>query len=183
MKFSHVTSQQHTHTHTHTHSLTHSLSTDRTFGIIEDVGEHKDHTADPRKVYFGVKVCDGNRYLIKTFSLQHRPFLGTTTMDPELSIISANMAQVLRALSLLSYLPFYLSSHAPFLSPLMRPSYLPSHAPCAISSLAPCYLSSHACTVVPISPLMRPSCLSSHAHFLSLLFLMRPSPTHNFSLC
>ncbi|KYR01168.1 tRNA guanosine-2'-O-methyltransferase 11 [Tieghemostelium lacteum] len=49
---------------------------------------------DIRKRFFGKRICDGGRETIIKFNLTDRGYLGTTTMDPELSLISANMALV-----------------------------------------------------------------------------------------
>eukprot|EP00026_Physarum_polycephalum_P008318 Phypoly_transcript_08400.p1 GENE.Phypoly_transcript_08400~~Phypoly_transcript_08400.p1 ORF type:complete len:501 (+),score=85.46 Phypoly_transcript_08400:219-1505(+) len=64
---------------------------DKVLCLIEDVGIRKG--GEPRRVYFGDSVCEGNRDLIFKYNLKKRPFLGTTTMDPELSLISANMGK------------------------------------------------------------------------------------------
>ena len=66
---------------------------DKVLCLIEDVGIRK-CDVDPKRIYFGDTVCEGNRDLIFRYNLKKRPFLGTTTMDPELSLISANMAKV-----------------------------------------------------------------------------------------
>jgi len=66
-------------------------NSDKVLCLIEDVGIRKG--AEPRQIYFGDVVCEGNRDVVYKFNLKQRPFLGTTTMDPELSLISANMAK------------------------------------------------------------------------------------------
>ncbi|EFA76870.1 tRNA guanosine-2'-O-methyltransferase 11 [Heterostelium album PN500] len=48
----------------------------------------------PQNMYLGILVAKGNRESISQFNLQDRKYLGTTSMDPELSIISANMGHV-----------------------------------------------------------------------------------------
>lgn len=72
--------------------------------IIEDVGILRKSTDNPRRVYFGEIVGEGSRDLIFKYNLKKRPFLGTTSMDPELSLISANMAKA--APSTFMYDPF-----------------------------------------------------------------------------
>jgi tRNA (guanine10-N2)-methyltransferase len=62
-----------------------------TFGILEDFELAGDHL---RKVYLGHRVGHGNRSAIDKFALKKRQYLGTTSMDAELSLIMANMAQV-----------------------------------------------------------------------------------------
>jgi tRNA (guanine10-N2)-methyltransferase len=46
----------------------------------------------PLEVYFGVFVAHGNRSAANIFDLRHREYLGTTSMDPLLSLVMANMA-------------------------------------------------------------------------------------------
>eukprot|EP01112_Ceratiomyxa_fruticulosa_P020523 TRINITY_DN7003_c0_g1_i1.p1 TRINITY_DN7003_c0_g1~~TRINITY_DN7003_c0_g1_i1.p1 ORF type:complete len:465 (-),score=81.10 TRINITY_DN7003_c0_g1_i1:67-1461(-) len=65
---------------------------DIVFGILEDVGSQRTFDAPTRKIYFGRKIADGQRDSIHKYKLNSRTFLGTTAMDPELSLITANMA-------------------------------------------------------------------------------------------
>jgi tRNA (guanine10-N2)-methyltransferase len=65
---------------------------DKVLCLIEDVGIRKG--AEPRRIYFGDSVGEGNRDLVYKYNLKKRPFLGTTTMDPELALLSANMGKV-----------------------------------------------------------------------------------------
>ena len=44
------------------------------------------------RVYYGTHLCDGPRKLIDKYSLKRRTFVSTTSMDPELSLITANQA-------------------------------------------------------------------------------------------
>jgi tRNA (guanine10-N2)-methyltransferase len=41
-----------------------------------------------------LKLADGNRGAIEKFNLKCRSYVGTTTMDPELSLVTANIALV-----------------------------------------------------------------------------------------
>ncbi|EAL65472.1 tRNA guanosine-2'-O-methyltransferase 11 [Dictyostelium discoideum AX4] len=63
------------------------------FGV-ERQGLVKDFTLLPRKVYFGQRIAKGNRDDIIKYNLSDRKYLGTTSMDPELSLVSANMGLV-----------------------------------------------------------------------------------------
>ena len=45
-------------------------------------------------VYFGLKLGDSDRDAIQTFDLKKRNYIGTTSMDAELSLVTANMACV-----------------------------------------------------------------------------------------
>ncbi|KAF2073410.1 hypothetical protein CYY_005289 [Polysphondylium violaceum] len=62
--------------------------------IIEDFGVERPDRDGARKLYFGRRLISGNRDAIFKFNLQDRRYLGTTSMDPELSLISANMGLV-----------------------------------------------------------------------------------------
>lgn len=48
----------------------------------------------PKKCYFGVKIGEGRRDLIDRFNLKKRHYLGTTSMDAELSLLMCNMAGI-----------------------------------------------------------------------------------------
>ncbi|XP_046431255.1 tRNA (guanine(10)-N2)-methyltransferase homolog [Neodiprion fabricii] len=48
----------------------------------------------PYHLFFGRLVADGQRQLIRKLSLKTRNFIGNTSMDPQLSLIMANQAQV-----------------------------------------------------------------------------------------
>ncbi|XP_031619867.1 tRNA (guanine(10)-N2)-methyltransferase homolog [Contarinia nasturtii] len=52
--------------------------------------------AEPYNIYFGKWVADGNRSLIHEISLKTRKFIGNTSMEPTLSLLMANQAQVKR---------------------------------------------------------------------------------------
>lgn len=48
----------------------------------------------PYEHFFGRWIADGQRELIQRLSLKSRKFIGNTSMDPQLSLIMANQAQV-----------------------------------------------------------------------------------------
>lgn len=48
----------------------------------------------PFHLFFGRWITDGQRDLIQKFSLKTRKFIGNTSMDPQLSLMMANQAQV-----------------------------------------------------------------------------------------
>ncbi|EMH72078.1 RNA methylase family UPF0020 protein [Entamoeba histolytica HM-1:IMSS-B] len=59
--------------------------------IMENIGHLKKATEQPKNIYFGYSLCKGNRKLVNHFSLKVRPYIGTTSMDPELCVIMSNM--------------------------------------------------------------------------------------------
>eukprot|EP01133_Synstelium_polycarpum_P019514 gene19514-23377_t len=63
------------------------------WGLIENFGLYR-NIEKPHDIYLGTRVAEGNREVIVKFNLQERKYLGTTSMDPELSIISANMGHI-----------------------------------------------------------------------------------------
>jgi tRNA (guanine10-N2)-methyltransferase len=69
-----------------------------TFGYYEDYSGQafngKKLTCPPRNVYFGVILASGNRNIVSKYDLKKREYLGTTSMDAELSLIMANQALV-----------------------------------------------------------------------------------------
>lgn len=48
----------------------------------------------PYFYYFGRWIADGQRHLIKKFSLKTRKFIGNTSMDAQISVLMANQAKV-----------------------------------------------------------------------------------------
>ncbi|KAF8252288.1 tRNA guanosine-2'-O-methyltransferase [Wilcoxina mikolae CBS 423.85] len=44
------------------------------------------------RVFFGIKISDGGRDAVATYDLKKRSYIGTTSMDAELSLVTANMA-------------------------------------------------------------------------------------------
>lgn len=49
---------------------------------------------EPHEYFFGRWIADGQRELIQKLSLKTRKFIGNTSMDPQLSLIMANQAQI-----------------------------------------------------------------------------------------
>lgn len=48
----------------------------------------------PEQIYFGRLVCTSDREALVTYDLKKRPYKGTTSFEAELSLVSANIAQV-----------------------------------------------------------------------------------------
>ncbi|XP_043272305.1 tRNA (guanine(10)-N2)-methyltransferase homolog isoform X2 [Venturia canescens] len=68
---------------------------DTTLFYIEHYGLDPNNIPDtPEELFFGRWVTDGKRDLIRKLSLKTRKFIGNTSMDPQLSLIMANQAQV-----------------------------------------------------------------------------------------
>ena len=51
--------------------------------------EHQEH---PRMIYFGRWLAEGSREMITRYDLKKRRYISTTSMDAELSLVTANMA-------------------------------------------------------------------------------------------
>ncbi|KAL7720974.1 tRNA (guanine(10)-N(2))-methyltransferase [Entamoeba marina] len=62
-----------------------------TIAILENVGRNKTMDDPPKNIYFGCGLCKGNRKIVNHFSLKVRPYIGTTSMDPELCVIMTTM--------------------------------------------------------------------------------------------
>ncbi|XP_029161364.1 tRNA (guanine(10)-N2)-methyltransferase homolog [Nylanderia fulva] len=68
---------------------------DITLYYIEYYGLNPNSIPDePYEYFFGRWVADGQRELIQKLSLKTRKFIGNTSMDPQLSLIMANQAQI-----------------------------------------------------------------------------------------
>ncbi|XP_008554085.1 tRNA (guanine(10)-N2)-methyltransferase homolog [Microplitis demolitor] len=68
---------------------------DNSFYYIEYYGTNSNTIAEtPEKLFFGKWIANGQRDLIQKLSLKTRKFIGTTSMDPQLSLLMANQAQV-----------------------------------------------------------------------------------------
>ncbi|EZA60985.1 tRNA (guanine(10)-N2)-methyltransferase homolog [Ooceraea biroi] len=68
---------------------------DITLYYIEYYGLNpNDIPEEPYEHFFGKWIADGQRELIQRLSLKTRKFIGNTSMDPQLSLIMANQAQV-----------------------------------------------------------------------------------------
>lgn len=63
------------------------------FVVFED---YHHEASEPRMNYFGRYVGSGNRRSIAHYDLKKRHYIGTTSMDAELSLITANIAGVAR---------------------------------------------------------------------------------------
>jgi tRNA (guanine10-N2)-methyltransferase len=69
------------------------------FAILADFGAERSKfmqvgTFEANKMYMGKLVADGSRDLVNRYNLKKRNYLGTTSMDAELSLIMANQALV-----------------------------------------------------------------------------------------
>ncbi|KAI8388392.1 uncharacterized protein BYT42DRAFT_559919 [Radiomyces spectabilis] len=62
------------------------------FGVLEDYGATSPAPTAPNYIYMGKLVASGSRDLVNTYNLKKRKYLGTTSMDAELSLIMANQA-------------------------------------------------------------------------------------------
>ena len=51
-----------------------------------------EHQERPRKIYFGRWLAEGSREMITRYDLKKRWYISTTSMDAELSLVTANMA-------------------------------------------------------------------------------------------
>jgi tRNA G10 N-methylase Trm11 len=50
-----------------------------------------------RRYYLGRLIGNADTTAARTFDLTARPYIGTTSMDPEMALVMANQAQVARA--------------------------------------------------------------------------------------
>ncbi|KRT83661.1 methyltransferase [Oryctes borbonicus] len=68
---------------------------DVVFQYIEYYGiDPKAPPENPYMVFFGRWITNGLRQLIQDLSLKNRKFIGNTSMDPQLSLLMANQAQI-----------------------------------------------------------------------------------------
>uniref|UniRef100_UPI00358F1B35 tRNA (guanine(10)-N2)-methyltransferase homolog isoform X5 n=1 Tax=Myxine glutinosa TaxID=7769 RepID=UPI00358F1B35 len=68
---------------------------DHTFCLLENyAGDVNNIPNDPCQVFFGRWLTDGQRDLIRRYSIKTRHFIGNTSMDATLSFIMANHARV-----------------------------------------------------------------------------------------
>jgi len=65
-----------------------------TFWAFEDYGIGTPRGTPFRRVFFGREIALGQRNLIDQYSLKRRKYLGTTSMESEISFFAANMAHV-----------------------------------------------------------------------------------------
>lgn len=63
---------------------------DMTFSVMEEY-ESK-HVKVPTRVFLGRLLAIGSRHLVDTYDLKKRHYIGTTSMDAELGLITANFA-------------------------------------------------------------------------------------------
>jgi len=65
------------------------------FHLIEYYGIDPNNVSDkPELLFFGKWLANGDRKIISDICLKHRKFISTTSMDPTLSLIMANLAQI-----------------------------------------------------------------------------------------
>lgn len=71
---------------------------EQVFTYFEDYGTELDplrtENPSPFCFYVGRWIANGNRPLVAQYDLKKRNYLGTTSMDAELSLVMANMALV-----------------------------------------------------------------------------------------
>jgi tRNA (guanine10-N2)-methyltransferase len=75
---------------------------DITFGVLEQY--QCKGTSAPKRIFFGKLVAVGSRHLVEKYDLKKRDYIGTTSMDAELALVTANMA--LAAPGKIAYDPF-----------------------------------------------------------------------------
>lgn len=66
---------------------------EQVFWIVEDYGSPTGTSDTPQQIYFCRQVCESGRKAADTYDLKKRRYLGPTSMDAELALIAANMAQ------------------------------------------------------------------------------------------
>jgi len=62
-----------------------------TFTVLEEFPEK---VLTPTRIFFGRKVGGGSRALVERYDLKKRHYIGTTSMDAELALVTANMALI-----------------------------------------------------------------------------------------
>ncbi|CAI8036302.1 tRNA (guanine(10)-N2)-methyltransferase homolog [Geodia barretti] len=68
---------------------------DYEFHLLEDYGDNPNEAPmEPHRVFVGRLISHGQRHLIQKYAVKNRHFIGNTSMDAQLSLIMANMAQV-----------------------------------------------------------------------------------------
>ncbi|KAK2737168.1 hypothetical protein FQN57_000425 [Myotisia sp. PD_48] len=68
------------------------VGADEEFCVFEEYARNSDTSLGPRKLYFGRWFTAGSRDAIDSYDLKKRQYISTTSMDAELSLISANLA-------------------------------------------------------------------------------------------
>ncbi|AOW02842.1 uncharacterized protein YALI1_C19510g [Yarrowia lipolytica] len=72
-------------------------SPDHVFTILEDyrvIGQNPEPA--PARIFFGRHIANSNRSAMDTFDLKKRKYIGTTSFDAELSLLTCNLAHVKR---------------------------------------------------------------------------------------
>lgn len=65
------------------------------FHILEDYGDDCNTAPlEPMRIFFGRLIGHGQRHLISRYAVRERHFIGSTSMDAQLSFIMANQAKV-----------------------------------------------------------------------------------------
>lgn len=65
------------------------------FSAFEFYGtDHNNLPEQPQRLFFGRCIGEGQRHLITKLSLKKRLFIGNTSMDPQLSLLMANLAKL-----------------------------------------------------------------------------------------
>ena len=64
------------------------------FSVLFDFGVKQMRDPPLERVFFGVKIANESRSLVDKFNLKKRKYVGTTSMDAELSLIMSNFALV-----------------------------------------------------------------------------------------
>ena len=68
---------------------------DHEFHLLEDYGDNPNEAPqEPKRIFLGRLISHGQRHLIQKYAIKNRYFIGNTSMDAQLSLIMANMAQV-----------------------------------------------------------------------------------------
>lgn len=68
---------------------------DHEFHLLEDYGDNPNEApVEPHRVFLGRLISHGQRHLIQKYAVKNRYFIGNTSMDAQLSLIMANVAQV-----------------------------------------------------------------------------------------
>lgn len=60
--------------------------------ILEDCGNNAPHDTPPKRVFFARFISMSRRDLVEVYSLKKRKYLGTTSMEAEISFFTANQA-------------------------------------------------------------------------------------------
>lgn len=61
-------------------------------GDVETAAIGTEHVSEPRRIYLGRFLGSSARDVVKMYDLKKRQYISTTSMDAELSLVTANMA-------------------------------------------------------------------------------------------